>query len=214
MKSSKIKAVIFDMDGVLIDAKDWHYEALNKALEFFGLAISRYDHLTTYDGFPTRKKLEMLSIEKSLPRGLHSFIAKMKQQYTVEAIQTRCKPNFVHQYALSRLKKEGYQMAVCSNSIRQTITLMLEKAELIKYIEFFISNEEVKNFKPDPEMYITAMNKLGLKPQECLIVEDNRQGLKAAKESKAHVLEVKDTVDANYENIRHRIDEIDLGGKP
>ena len=53
-----IKAVLFDMDGVLIDARDWHYEALNKALAIFGMEINRYDHLVTYDGLPTKKKLE------------------------------------------------------------------------------------------------------------------------------------------------------------
>ena len=63
-----IKAIIFDMDGVLIEAKDWHYEALNKALSLFGYEISRYDHLVTYDGLPTSKKLEMLSMERGLPR--------------------------------------------------------------------------------------------------------------------------------------------------
>ena len=58
--SMEIKAIIFDMDGVLIEAKDWHYEALNRALSLFGMEISRYDHLVTYDGLPTTKKLEML----------------------------------------------------------------------------------------------------------------------------------------------------------
>ena len=71
---TKIKAIIFDMDGVLIEAKDWHYEALNRALSLFGMEISRFDHLVTYDGLPTKKKLEMLSIERGLPKGLHSFI--------------------------------------------------------------------------------------------------------------------------------------------
>ena len=79
--SHKIKAIVFDMDGVLIEAKDWHYEALNKALRLFGYEISRYDHLVTYDGLPTSKKLEMLSLEKGLPTGLHQFINQMKQSY-------------------------------------------------------------------------------------------------------------------------------------
>ena len=61
---NEIKAIVFDMDGVLIEAKDWHYEALNRALRLFGYEISRYDHLVTYDGLPTSKKLEMLSLEK------------------------------------------------------------------------------------------------------------------------------------------------------
>ncbi|WDT80250.1 MAG: HAD hydrolase-like protein [Candidatus Manganitrophus sp.] len=118
---SKIKAVIFDMDGVLIDARDWHYEALNKALNLFGMEISRYDHLVTYDGLPTKKKLEMLTIERGLPRRLHSFINDMKQQYTMELVHTRCKPTFNHQFALSRLRADGYRMAVCSNAIRKSI---------------------------------------------------------------------------------------------
>ena len=95
---ARIQGVIFDMDGVLIDAKEWHYEALNKALGLFGFQVSRYDHLSTFDGLPTRHKLEMLSLERGLPKGLHSFINELKQQYTLETVYTRCKPTFAHQY--------------------------------------------------------------------------------------------------------------------
>ena len=73
-----IKAVLFDMDGVLVEAKEWHYEALNRALDLFGMAISRVDHETTFDGLPTSRKLEMLSVERGLPRELHSFLNEMK----------------------------------------------------------------------------------------------------------------------------------------
>ena len=76
---TKVKAVIFDMDGVLIDAKDWHYEALNRALNHFGYNISRYDHLVTFDGLPTRRKLEMLTREQGLPNALHKLINELKQ---------------------------------------------------------------------------------------------------------------------------------------
>ena len=110
--SKKIKAIIFDMDGVLIDARDWHYEALNKALSMFGMAISRFDHLVTYDGLPTKEKLKMLSLEKGLPGGLHSFINELKQQFTIEEVIMKCRPVFHHQYALARLKSEGYKLVV------------------------------------------------------------------------------------------------------
>ena len=83
---SKIKAIIFDMDGVLIDAKEWHYEALNKALSLFGYEISRYDHLITYDGLPTKDKLKMLSMERGLPEKLHPYINQLKQKYTIERV--------------------------------------------------------------------------------------------------------------------------------
>src|SRR5579872_1178148 len=79
---AKIKLVLFDMDGVLIDAKDWHYEALNRALGHFGLTIGRDEHLTLYDGLPTRRKLEMLSKSRGLPAKLHRFINDLKQNYT------------------------------------------------------------------------------------------------------------------------------------
>ena len=114
----KIKAIIFDMDGVLIEAKDWHYEALNQALELFGFKISRYDHLVTFDGLPTRKKLEILSLEKGLPDGLHKFINHMKQIYTMEHVYMKCKPLFNHQYALSRLKNEGSEVVTNCDQLK------------------------------------------------------------------------------------------------
>lgn len=205
----KIKAIIFDMDGVLIDAKEWHYETLNKALNLFGAQISRYDHLVTFDGLPTRKKLEMLSMEGGFPRGLHDFVNELKQQYTMEVVYTKCKPVFQQQYALSRLKSDGYKLAVCSNSIRKSVEIMMEKSSLIEYLDFFLSNQDVKNGKPDPEMYILAIKKLNLVPDECLIVEDNEHGVRAALASGAHVLKVESPEDVYYQNIRSRIAEIE-----
>jgi beta-phosphoglucomutase len=206
---TKIKAVIFDMDGVLIDARDWHYEALNKALALFGEQISRYDHLITFDGLPTKDKLNMLTLERKFPEGLHYFVNVMKQEYTMEIIFSKCKPSFYHQYALSKLKTEGYKMAVCSNSIKNSIQVMMEKAGLLDYLEFFISNQDVVKGKPDPEMYDNAIKRLGLKPTECLIVEDNENGIKAAIASGAHLLKVEQVTDVNYFNIINRIKEIE-----
>ncbi len=206
---TKIKAVIFDMDGVLIDAKDWHYEALNQALELFGYNISRYDHLVTFDGLPTRKKLEMLSIEKGLPKGLHKFINHMKQNYTMEHVYMKCKPLFIHQYALSKLKSEGYGLALASNSVRITIDMMMERADLSKYLDFTLSNQDVTKSKPDPEIYQIAIKRFELKPEECLVVEDNPNGVKAALGSRAHLLKVETVYDVTYQNIRNKINEIE-----
>ncbi len=205
----KIKAVIFDMDGVLIDARDWHYESLNKALGLFGSEITRYDHLVTFDGLPTKKKLEMLSLEGGLPTKLHDFINDLKQEYTWEIVYTTCKPIFHHRYALSKLKNDGYLLSVCSNSVRKTIELMMEKSGLIDYLEFFLSNQDVVKGKPDPEIYSKAIDRLGLRPNECLIVEDNQNGIKAALASGAHLLKVENPDDVTYQNIIKRIKEIE-----
>lgn len=205
----KIKAVIFDMDGVLIDAKEWHYEALNKALRLFGFEISRYDHLVTFDGLPTAKKLEMMTVERGLPKSLHQLINDMKQIYTMEYVYMKCKPLFVHQYALSRLKSEGFRLALASNSVRVTIDMMMEKADLNQYLDFSLSNQDVKKSKPDPEIYITAINRMGLSPEECLVVEDNQNGVKAALASGANLLKVETINDVTYSNIINRINEIE-----
>lgn len=210
---AKIKAVIFDMDGVLIEAKDWHYEALNRALALFGFSISRYDHLVTFDGLPTSRKLEMLSVERGLPTSLHPFINEMKQHYTMEYVFTRCKPKFVHQYALSRLKAEGYRLALASNSIRYTVDMMMEKADLDQYLEFKLSNQDVKKAKPDPEIYHVAISRLGLKPEECLIAEDNQNGVKAALASGAHLFKVDTVNDVTYSKLMARIKEIEGGAQ-
>lgn len=193
-----IKAVIFDMDGVLIDAKDWHYEALNQALELFGHTISRYDHLVTYDGLPTKKKLEMLSLEGTLPRGLHKLINQMKQIYTMEMAYTKCKPLFTHQRALSKLKEEGYLLGVCSNSIRQTVDLMMDKSDLQRFLDHTLSNQDVQNPKPAPDIYNKMISHFNLKPHECLILEDNENGIKAALDSGSHLLRVEEIYDVNY----------------
>jgi beta-phosphoglucomutase len=200
---------LFDMDGVLIDAKDWHYEALNQALSLFGMEISRYDHLVTYDGLPTKKKLEMLTMERGLPRALHDFINEMKQEFTFQLGYAKCKPTFNHQYALSNLKAQGYKMAACSNSIRKTMDVLFERAAIADYFDFYISNQDVKEPKPHPEMYVTAMSRLGFKPEECLILEDNENGIKAARASGAHILVVADVNDVNLENITNKIAEIE-----
>lgn len=208
---SKIKAILFDMDGVLIDAKDWHYEALNRALGLFGVEISRYDHLVTYDGLPTVRKLEMLSFERGLPMALHSFINNMKQRYTMEIVHSKCKPIFYHEYALSKLKGDNYQLAVCSNSIRNTIEVMMEQSRLRKYVDFIFSARDVKAGKPDPEMYLKAIDRFGLTPEQCLILEDNENGIKAALASGAHLMKIDTVSDVNYQNIRRKIAQVEGG---
>ena len=101
-----IKAIFFDMDGVLIDAKDWHYEAFNSAhFEHFGFTISPRKslirHLTV--SLPG-KNLQMLTKARGLPEQLHEFLNTLKQNYTLQITHKRCKPSFNHQYALSRLE--------------------------------------------------------------------------------------------------------------
>jgi HAD superfamily hydrolase (TIGR01509 family) len=196
-----IKAVIFDMDGVLIDARDWHYEALNKALALFGFEIQREEHLSTFDGLPTSRKLEIISETKGLPMGLHRIINKLKQDFTTEITLLRCRPQFQHEFALAALKKQGIKVAVASNSISDTVHLMMRKSNLLQYLDFYLSNEDVVNPKPSPEIYLKAIEKLELTPNEVLIVEDNDHGVAAAIATGAHLMRVADPSEVSLQAI-------------
>ena len=196
------------MDGVLIDATDWHYEALNEALEHFGYSISRDSHLSTFDGLPTSIKLEMLSESQNLPRSLHTLINKMKQKYTIIHSYTKCKPTFNHRQCLSQLKRDGYKIAVCSNSIKQSIETMLSLAGLRRYVDVIFSNQDVTHSKPHPEMYLNAMSHFSLEPKECLIIEDSEHGIQAAKASEAYCLEVSFPSDVTYDRLIQKINSI------
>jgi HAD superfamily hydrolase (TIGR01509 family) len=196
-----IKAIAFDMDGVLIDAKDWHYQALNRALALFGCPISHYDHITTFDGLPTRRKLQLLSASNKLPPELHDFIGQLKQDYTMEIVAAQCKPRFIHQYALSRLRAEGIRLAVCSNAVRHSVDVMLQRSALAEYLEFSLSNQDVARPKPDPQIYATAIARFGIAPEECLVVEDHDHGIRAAREAGAHVLQVASVREVTYAAI-------------
>jgi beta-phosphoglucomutase len=201
----KIKAVLFDMDGVLIDAKEWHYEALNRALNHFGFNISRYDHLVTFDGLPTRAKLKMLSMEHGLPEALHEFLNDLKQTYTMEIVHAKCKPTFQHEYALSQLKQKGYRLAVASNSVRNSVQVMMQKSALAPYLDVLLSNEDVLHGKPAPDLYLAAAEKVGIPPAQCLVVEDNPKGIEAAERAGCPVLVVETVFDVTLDRILNAI---------
>lgn len=206
---SRISVVLFDLDGVLVDATEWHYEALNRALRLFGFDISRYEHLTAYNGLPTRKKLDMLSVEKGLPVAIHQMLNRLKQVYTRDEIFTKCRPVFEKEYMVSRLRREGYRLAVCSNSIRDTLDMMVRQSGLDEHFEFLISNEEVTRPKPDPDIYAAAISRMGVTPQDTLIVEDAPHGVEAAKRVGAHVCQVAGFHDVHYSRIRAALDRIE-----
>jgi HAD superfamily hydrolase (TIGR01509 family) len=206
---TRISCVLFDLDGVLVDATEWHYVALNRALALFGFDITRYEHLSDYNGLPTRKKLQMLSVEKGLPQALHDTLSRLKQVYTRDEILTRCRPVFEKEYMLSRLRKEGYRMAVCSNSIRESLRMMVQQSGLETYFEFLVSNEDVSRPKPNPEIYATAMTRIGVRPTETVIVEDSLHGLEAARRSGAYICQVSGFADVDYFRVRSAIDRIE-----
>ena len=196
-----VKLVVFDLDGVLVDARELHYQAMNLALKSLGEEeISREEHPSTYDGLPTRKKLQLLTEKKGLPVEKHSELWKLKQERTLSLIGAMTHDADMR-YLLSKLKSEGYKVYVASNSVKKTIKMMLLRRGLMEFVDEFFSNEDVKNPKPNPEIYLRCMIHAGVTPRETLIIEDSHVGRKAAIESGAHLCPVSDMHDVTGEKI-------------
>ena len=172
-----ISAVLFDLDGVLVDACDWHYEALNAALISFGKSpIGREEHETTFNGLPTRVKLEMLGISNAEA----DEISRQKQKHTIDIIQSSAKIMPEKIELLSYLRGKGIKTACVTNSIRETTEAMLSATGQIHLFDLIVTNEDVESNKPYPDCYNRAITTLGVNPLECLCVEDSPKGIEAA----------------------------------
>ena len=203
-----IKLIIFDLDGVLVEAKGIHFDALNRALGKY--AIDWNEHLSIYDGLKTTQKLQMLTERKGLPESSHESVWEAKQYWTLQMLK-ELKPNQTLQSVMSALSEDGYKLAVCSNSIRKTVLTVLSKLGIIEFMDLIISNEDVKNSKPHPEMYWKAISLMSCLPEQTLIVEDSPYGLLAASRSKSHILRVANPKEVTYTNILHKLTEIENG---
>lgn len=204
-----IKLLIFDLDGTIVDLCDVHYVALNKALSEISesYCISEEEHINKYNGLPTKKKLELVSKEKGLFEEYHEQIFKRKQELTHSAIQEVLVPNQIVIDTFRRLKNDGYLIAVASNSISNTIECALEKAGLQDYVQFTLSNEDVRHPKPSSEIFLKTMHLLMFKPEETIIFEDSPVGLQAANDAEVlSVYKVNSPNDIKYEDIKFHID--------
>ena len=203
------KLVIFDLDGVLIESRELHYEALNDALRKVGTeyVITREEHLSLYDGLNTTKKLEMLSEKKGLDRKYFNQIWQDKQVATFNLIRQFPKNNKLRQM-FAKLSSNGIKIAIASNSIRETVKLALLSVGVMEYVDYYVSNEDVKRTKPYPEMYWQCMTALDVLPKNTVIIEDSHIGRQGALDSGAHLVPVKDSHDLTMEKIDEAIDTL------
>lgn len=201
-----IKLIIFDLDGVLVDAKKIHYNTLNQSLSEVDskYIISEAEHLSVYDGLKTNQKLDLLTKNKNLDKKYHTQIWNTKQKLTIDAI-SKLEKNIRLVNLFVSLRNRGYKLICCSNSIRRSVLVMLSKIGLIEHMDLVLSNEDVKNAKPHPEIYWKAMSLMGMLPEQTLIVEDSPTGLLAANRSKANVLRVDNPDDLTEEKMNYKL---------
>lgn len=196
------KLVIFDLDGVLIDSRDMHYEALNRALSNVDekYVIHREEHLSVYDGLPTSRKLNLLTERKGLPVDKHQQVWEDKQVETLN-IFGKLDHDYELMHYFKQLKNKGYQVAVASNSIRNTVKLVLLKLGLLEFIDYYMSNEDVHRNKPFPEMYWNCMTACNALPKDTVILEDSHIGRQGALDSGSHLIAIENRDHLNQDKI-------------
>jgi beta-phosphoglucomutase len=205
-----IKCILFDLDGVLVDACEWHYLALNNALyDICKVRIDYQDHILNFNGLPTSKKLEILLDRNYIKDSDMSKIWDLKQKKTIDIISRDANIDLLKIQMLKDLKSSGLGIGCVTNSIEKTAKLMLLSTGQYEYIDLLITNEDVKMFKPDPEGYVAAMKKFSCMPAQTLIIEDSEKGCQAAISSGAHLLRVKNPSHVNIEAILNKINEIE-----
>ena len=146
----------------------------------------------------------MLSEEKGLPYTDHQQIYDEKQRLTIyhfSQIQTNERMREI----FKTLSEDGYMVGCCTNCIRRTALVALAKVGVIEYLDVIMTNDDVKNAKPHPEIYWKAMSIMGCLPEETLIIEDSPQGLLSATRSRADYIRVKNSKDVTLDKIYKKL---------
>lgn len=208
-----IKAVFFDLDGVLVDTKLIHFEALNQALnKIIKKKISFKDHVEIYDGLPTTEKLKILKNKIQIKKSEVQKIIKYKQIKTKELLKKKIVFN-KKIYILIKELSNKYKIAVATNATKSTLNLVLKNLKIKKFIDYQVSNEEIENPKPHPEIYLKCLLSLKLRPREVVILEDSHYGRQAAQETNCHLMPIRSIRDVTNNSIKKFIKKIDNNSK-
>lgn len=203
-----INLIVFDLDGVLLDSKEIHFNALNLALIEVGddYTISRNEQDTVFEGLTTHVKLGILTETKGLPKELHDPIWRKKQEYSAKLFESISKDEDLVSI-FKFIKSRGIKIAVASNSIRQTLDTCLKSLGVANYVDYSLSNEDVAFPKPNPEIYNKCMHYFKVPAEDTVIFEDSEIGLRAALATGAKVEKVLNRKNVYFDRIDRVIHE-------
>jgi HAD superfamily hydrolase (TIGR01509 family) len=175
-----IKAIIFDMDGVLVDSEPFHVEIEKRQFKLNHLVVSEEEHCQ-YMGVASDVMWSEIARRHSLAVPVKNLIEQNRAEsirYFSELKEIPVMPGLVD--LLKKLRQKSYHLAVASSSFPEVIEVILEKTNLRKYFQVVVSSQEAGKSKPEPDVFLLAVNNIGINPEECLVIEDSANGIKAA----------------------------------
>jgi HAD superfamily hydrolase (TIGR01509 family) len=197
-----VRAVIFDMDGVIVDSEPYSMQALIDTLRQYGVEPTP-DELQRSYGRRVRDDVVDYFARHGVPADVDTAIAhKHARYYHLAAGRLRAMPG-AHAL-LGRLRDRGYRLALASSGDRIKVAFGMQALALNGIFEAVVTGDDVSRSKPDPEIYLTAAERLGLPPEECLAIEDAPSGVEAAKRAGMRCVAVTNSV------ARDQLQEADL----
>lgn len=175
-----MKAVIFDMDGVIIDSEPIHLEVDMQTMKNLGCDIS-VEELEKYVGTTNEYMLTEIKKNYNISESIEEILSYKLEMTKKKIIQSNLEPIEGIRELLSDLKNKNIPTAIASSSPRDFINVVISKFKLQEYFKYIVSGEDVVSGKPSPDIYIETAKKLALSPKDCTVIEDSRNGVLAAK---------------------------------
>lgn len=191
-------AVIFDMDGVLIDSVKYNWQALNEVLGEYGVHVSD-EHLPKYIGRPLTSQLQQLSDENKVELNYDTINERATaiKQVLFENIE----PKEGVLQLLELLKEKATPIAIATSNSRDTTIQRLTAAGIISYFDKIVTESDVTEHKPNPAVYLEAARQLDVSPLDCVVFEDAPAGVQSAKNAKMTCIAVQ-TPFANTDDLK------------
>lgn len=177
-----MEAVIFDMDGVIIDSEPIHFDVDIKTMAYLGVDISAKE-LEKYVGMTSPEMWQLIKNEYIITQSVDEIIDYQLKNKINILRNLEIGPIDGIKELLFELKSLGVRVGIASSSPRIFIEEVLRKFDLTDYFECIVSGEEVKRGKPAPDVYIEAAKELKVSPKDCIVIEDSKNGVRAAKEA-------------------------------
>jgi len=174
-----IRGVIFDMDGVIVESESAHVEAEKLVLSKYGISISS-DELHEYAGTTAKKMFSELTKKYGLKVKAEKLLRE-KEQILFKFLEEDAEPTKGIVELLVRLKERDVKLCIGSSSPMKQVEYILKKLNIACLFDCAVGSDNIIHSKPDPEIFLKAAAGLGFKPQECLVVEDAKLGVEAAK---------------------------------